>query len=48
MQLIIARMLWNFDIELVDKNSLWTDQKVHWSWVRTPLIIKIKRAREKS
>ena len=42
MQLILARMLWNFDIELVDKERVWTDQAAHWSWVKTPLLMKLK------
>ena len=42
MQLILARMLWNFDIELVDKERVWTDQAAHWSWVKTPLLMRLK------
>ncbi|KAH6663130.1 cytochrome P450 [Halenospora varia] len=41
MQLILVRLLSKFDIGLADEKAVWTDQKVHWSWVRTPLMIKL-------
>ena len=47
MQLIIARLLWGFDIELVDKDVIWTDQKIYWSWLRTPLMMKLTTPLEK-
>jgi hypothetical protein len=42
MQLILSRLLWKFDMELADEKNMWTDQKVHWSWVRVPLMIRLK------
>jgi hypothetical protein len=46
MQLILAKILWNFNIDLVDKRQVWTDQKVHWTWIRGPLMIKLTKKEE--
>jgi hypothetical protein len=43
MQVILAKILWNFNIDLVDKRQVWTDQKVHWIWIRGPLMIKVTK-----
>lgn len=40
-QLVLARMVWNLDIELVDKESVWTNRAAHWSWVKTPLLMRL-------
>lgn len=42
MQLILVRLLWKFNIALANEKQIWTDQKVHWSWVRGPLMINLK------
>ncbi|TVY53299.1 putative sterigmatocystin biosynthesis P450 monooxygenase [Lachnellula cervina] len=42
MQLILVKLLWKFDLTLADEKNVWTDQKVHWSWMRVPLMIKLK------
>ncbi|KAK1455790.1 averantin oxidoreductase [Colletotrichum melonis] len=37
MRLILAIVLWKFDIELADKNSNWIDQKSFGIWKKSPL-----------
>jgi hypothetical protein len=42
MRLIIARLIWNFDIELADKDRDWfQDQKVFFLWEKRPLMMKL-------
>jgi hypothetical protein len=44
MKLILARIIFNFDLELVDKGSDWTDQEAYILWRKTPLLVKVKEA----
>ncbi|KAL1854027.1 hypothetical protein VTK73DRAFT_8826 [Phialemonium thermophilum] len=37
MRLILARLLFNFDIELADKNSQWLNQNAYIIWKKPPL-----------
>ena len=41
MRLIIARLVWEFDIELRDKQKNWTDQEVYWSWKKPALMVQL-------
>jgi hypothetical protein len=41
MRLILARILWNFDLELVDKNEKWEDQRVYIFWEKSALRLKL-------
>lgn len=42
MRLIIAHILWNFDLELSDATAKdWLDQTVHVVWDKKPLIVKL-------
>ncbi len=41
MRQILARVLWNFDLELVDKNLDWSNQKVFTLWQKGPLVCRI-------
>lgn len=34
---ILARLIYNFDLELVDPNKDWLDQKVFFLWRKPPL-----------
>ena len=43
MRMILARVLWNFDFELLDSSKNWDDQKVFMAWDKKPLNIKIAR-----
>jgi cytochrome P450 len=40
-RLIFARMLWNFDFELVDDSHDWAAQKVFILWEKVPLNVKL-------
>lgn len=43
MRLIIARLAWQFDIEILDKSADWTDQKVYWSWKKPALLVQLSQ-----
>jgi hypothetical protein len=42
MRLVIARLVWEFDIELHDKQTDWTDQEVYWSWKKPALMVQLR------
>jgi hypothetical protein len=42
MRLIIAKVLWSFDMQLCDQQSNWLDQKVFSTWEKMPLMVKLK------
>lgn len=44
-KLIIAKMIWTFDLDLSDRNTKldWTDQKIWLSYEKEPLWVTIKR-----
>lgn len=43
MRLILAHILWNFDLELVDNSDTWfTTQKTYLAWEKPPLMINIR------
>jgi cytochrome P450 len=42
MRLILAKVLWHFDMELVDKEKDWMkDQKVFTLWDKPSLMVKL-------
>ena len=42
MRLILARMLWNFDLKLCDESCGWKEsQKVFNVWEKKPLKVKV-------
>jgi len=43
MRLILARLLWNFDLELDEKSGSWHEQKVKALWGKRPLMVHLKR-----
>lgn len=45
MRLVLTRLLWEFDIELVDKAQDWTDARVFLIWEKKPLSVRLKRVR---
>jgi cytochrome P450 len=45
MRLIMARMLWNFDLELADQDFEWTKQKAFIVWEKEPLMVQMKNIR---
>ncbi|KAI1776940.1 cytochrome P450 [Hypoxylon cercidicola] len=44
MRLILARVLWNFDLELCDESRNWTDQRVFVVWEKPPLVVRVRPA----
>lgn len=42
MRLILARILFNFDLELVNPADKWNDQKVFSLWDKKPLMVYLK------
>lgn len=50
MRQIMARLLWKYDIELVDRewhNKPWHDQNVHATYVKPPLNVRLTLRPEK-
>ncbi len=47
MRLILARVLWNFDIATPTGVELpvWERQEIYWFWVKEPLVVRLRRAR---
>ena len=42
-RLVLARMVWNFDMELSNETDpAWEDQEVYLSWQKKPLIVKLR------
>ena len=41
MRLIMAKMFWNFDMELADPQDIWTDQKSYINWEKKPLMVQL-------
>jgi hypothetical protein len=42
MKLVLARVIFNFDLELVDEKANWFDQDVYTLWRKNPLMVRIK------
>lgn len=45
LKLILARILYNFDMELVDPDEDWMDQKAFFIWTKPPLNIYLTPVR---
>jgi hypothetical protein len=42
MRLILARLLWNFEIELDERSRRWLDElKIFVLWEKKPLFVKL-------
>jgi hypothetical protein len=41
MRLILAKVLWNFDLSLEQESENWTNQKLQLTWRRGPLMVKL-------
>lgn len=41
MRLILAHVLWNFDLELATESENWADQKIFSLWEKGPLYVKL-------
>lgn len=44
MRVIIARLLWNFDLKLEEESRRWIDMKVFILWEKPPLMVKLTPA----
>jgi cytochrome P450 len=42
MRLILAKVFYNFDLELCPESSNWDDQNTYFLWEKKPLICKLK------
>jgi hypothetical protein len=42
MKLILARIIYNFNLELVSPTENWLEQDVHVLWRKKPLIMKVE------
>ncbi|KAF1983382.1 isotrichodermin C-15 hydroxylase [Aulographum hederae CBS 113979] len=42
LKLVLARLIFNFDLELVDEGEDWLDQKVYTLWLKKPLMVRVK------
>lgn len=42
MKLILARIIYNFDLTLVDQEADWVDQDVYILWRKKPLDVIVK------
>jgi cytochrome P450 len=47
MRSVIARMIWHFDMELVNEDQNWTDQNVYLMWEKPPLMVKLSHSEMK-
>ena len=47
MRLILARLLWNFEIEKPTDRTLpvWETQDIYWFWVKKPLYVRLRELR---
>ncbi|CAG8422584.1 unnamed protein product [Penicillium salamii] len=41
MRVILARLLWNFDMEICEESLNWSDQKTYILWEKPPLMCKL-------
>ncbi|CAG8975282.1 hypothetical protein HYALB_00008066 [Hymenoscyphus albidus] len=41
MRLILARVLWNFDLELMPESRDWDNQKTYGLWEKKPMMVKL-------
>lgn len=45
MRLVLANVLWNFDLALCDPSDDWMSQDCYFFWEKRPLLVKIKAVR---
>jgi cytochrome P450 len=46
MRMVLARVLWNFDLELCEQSRDWKNQKIFCFWEKHPLICKLALRRD--
>jgi cytochrome P450 len=42
MRLVLAGVLFNFDLELMPSQDDWLDQKVYGVWYKKPLMVRLR------
>ena len=42
MRIILAKLIWNFDLELCPESENWMDQKVYMLWSKPALMVKAR------
>jgi cytochrome P450 len=42
MRLVLAHLLFNFNFQLVDKDSKWEDQEAYVLYMKKPLMVHVK------
>lgn len=45
MRLILAKLLWNFDLELADGCQDWANQPIFTTWQKAPLMVNLRRVK---
>ncbi|KAL1961979.1 hypothetical protein VTN77DRAFT_714 [Rasamsonia byssochlamydoides] len=46
MRLILAKVLWHFDLSLCEESVNWTDQKIFTIWEKNPLMVRLTPRRD--
>jgi hypothetical protein len=41
MRLVLARVIWNYDLELMPESRTWNDQKVFTLWQKGEINVKL-------
>jgi len=41
MRLILAKILWNFDLSLEEESKQWRQQRLHLLWSKGPLMVRL-------
>lgn len=41
MRVILARVIWNFDLKVADDSTNWTEQKLYGLWKKGPLNVHL-------
>lgn len=41
MRQILAKVLWNFDLELAPESDQWSKQRLYTLWEKGPLMVKL-------
>ena len=44
MRLILAKVVYHFDLELCPESEGWADQEVYLIWEKTPLMVNVRVA----
>lgn len=42
MRLILANILWHFDLTLDERSERWAEQKIYVTWDKGPLMVQLK------